>query len=211
MNKEVEAKIESQNVIGEANSGSYRPVRFSRIKYKACPDTHIDIRQYQRGYDDDGEEVFYPTKKGFRFQEREFRRVIKEYTLVPQMYIHPRIVDRCFKLLQDGEFESAVLQAFKAIETSIRDKISADPEDVGIKLIRRAFNADTGALTDLALPKAEREAFSNYIAGAFGFYKNPCSHRDVEMDFITAFDRIAVASDLLKTIDQSKLNRDQEA
>lgn len=210
MNNEIEAKIESQNIIGEANPGSYQPVRFSRIKYKACNDTHIDIRQYQRGYDDEGEEVFYPTKKGFRFQEREFRRVIKEYTLVPQAYIHPMIVDKCFKLLQEGEFESAVLQAFKAIEISIREKISAETEEVGIKLIRRAFNADNGALTNFALPKVEREAFSNYISGAFGFYKNPCSHRDIEMDFIAAFDRIAVASDLLKTIEQSKLNNEKE-
>jgi len=76
MNKEIEAKIEYQNVIGEANPGSYQPIRFSRIKYKASQETHIDIRQYQRGYDDDGEEQFYPTKKGFRFLEGEFNRVI---------------------------------------------------------------------------------------------------------------------------------------
>ena len=203
MNKEVEAKIEKQTLIGEANPGGYQPVRFSRIKYKECPDTHIDIRQYQRGYDDEGEYTFFPTKRGFRFQEREFSRIIKEYTLTPQTYIHPRISEKCFKLLTDGEFESAVLQAFKSIEISIREKIEATPEDVGVKLIRKAFNAEAGSLTDYSLPKAEREAFANYIAGAFGFYKTPCSHRDVEMDFITAFDRIAVASDLLKTIDRA--------
>jgi len=54
------------------------------------------------------------------------------------------------------------------------------------------------------LPKAEREAFCNYIAGAFGFYKNPCSHRDREMDFLSAFDRMVVASDLLKVIENAK-------
>ena len=35
MNNEVEAKIEYQEVIGEANPGAYRPIRFTRIKYKA--------------------------------------------------------------------------------------------------------------------------------------------------------------------------------
>jgi|GEM_PF-5082348 len=35
---------------------------------------------------------------------------------------------------------------------------------------------------------------------SFGYYKNPCSHRDVEMNFITAFERIVVASDLLKKV-----------
>ncbi len=206
MNKEVEAKIEYQRIIGEANPGSYQPVRFTRIKYKASAETHIDIRQYQRGYDDEGEDKFFPTKKGFRFLEREFNRVIKEYTLLPTTYVHPKIIEKSFSLLQSGEFESAVFQAFKTIETNIREKISADPEEIGVKLIRRAFNPENGDLTDYKLPKAEREAFANYIAGAFGYYKNPCSHRDIEMDYISAFDRIVVVSDLLKIIDKAKIN-----
>ena len=40
----------------------------------------------------------------------------------------------------------------------------------------------------------------NYMAGAFGFYKNPCSHRDVDMDFIQAFERIFLSNYLLKII-----------
>lgn len=206
MKSEIEAKIEYQRIIGEANPGGYQPVRFTRVKYKASPDTHIDIRQYQRGYDDEGEEEFYPTKKGVRFPEHEFRRVVKEYALMPESYVHPSIIKNSFSLLNDGHFESAVLQAFKTIETSIREKINAQPEEVGIKLIRKAFHPDNGPLTNMNLPKAEREAFCNYIAGAFGYYKNPCSHRDVEMDFITAFDRIVVASDLIKVIYESQVN-----
>jgi len=202
---EIEAKIEYQKVIGEAKPGDYQPIRFTRVKYKASDETHIDIRRFQRGYDDDGNDVFYPTKYGFRFPEREFSRVIKEYTLLPQTYVHPRIIKKSFALLESGEFESAVLQAFKCIETSIRDRIGADPEDVGVKLIRKAFHSENGNLTNYQLPKAEREAFANYISGAFGFYKNPCSHRDVELNFISAFDRIVVASDLLKIIDNSEL------
>lgn len=205
MNKEIEAKIESQNIIGEAKPGSFQPIRFSRIKYKASQETHIDIRQYQRGYDDDGEEQFYPTKKGFRFLESEFNRVIKEYTILPKTYVHKNIVKKCFPLLEKGEFDSAVLQAFKLIETNIRRKAKATPEEIGIKLIRKAFDAKSGTLTNYELPIAEREAFAHYIAGAFGYYKNPCSHRDIELDFISAFERIVVASNLLKIIDESKI------
>ncbi|WP_395042881.1 TIGR02391 family protein [Flavobacterium sp.] len=204
---EIEAKIESQNIIGEANEGGYQPIRFTRIKYKASTDTHIDIRKFQRATtaDEDGEEEdkFYPTKLGFRFPEREFAKVIKEYTLMPKTYVHPEIVKKSFKLLEGGHYESAVLQAFKCIETRIRKLTKADAEDVGIKLIRKAFNSENGCLTDMNLPVSEREAFSNYISGAFGYYKNPCSHRDVELDFISTFDRIVVASDLLKIIDKS--------
>ena len=209
MNNEIEAKIEYQEVIGEANPGAYRPIRFTRIKYKASPKLHIDIRQFQRGYDDEGEEEFFPTKKGFRILEREFHRVIKKYTLMPETYVHPFIVKKSFRLLNDGQFESAVLQAFKTIETMIRERIGADQEDIGVKLIRKAFNPENGSLTNYDLPKAERESFCNYIAGAFGYYKNPCSHRDVEMDFISAFERIVVASDLLKIIENSGIRNEK--
>lgn len=204
---EIEAKIEYQKIIGEVDPGGYQPIRFTRIKYKASDQTHIDIRKFQRAYDDNGEEIYYPTKSGFRFLEFEFNRVIKEYTLLPQTYIHPKIAKKSFKLLESGEFESAVFQAFKCIETSIRDKIGALKEEIGIKLIRKAFNPDNGALTNFDLPIPEREAFVNYIAGAFGYYKNPCSHRDIKLDFISTFDRIAVASDLLKIIESSTLRK----
>lgn len=206
MKSEIEAKIEYQEVIGEANPGGYQPVRFTRVKYKASPTAHIDIRQYQRGSDDEGETQFFPTKKGFRFPEHEFRRVVKKYALMPETYVHPMIVKKCFSLLHDGQYESAVLQAFKAIETSIRKKINTTSDQFGTRLIRIAFNPDGGFLTDHNLPKAEREAFCNYITGAFSFYRNPCSHRDIDLDFISAFDKIVVASDLLKAIEVAVLN-----
>ncbi|MEE1961419.1 TIGR02391 family protein [Allomuricauda taeanensis] len=198
---EIQAKIEFQDTIGEANEGGFQPIRFTRVKYKQSPTAHIDIRKFQRGYDDDGEEVFFPTKLGFRFPESEFKKVLEKYSLLPTTYVHPKIIEKSFKLSNNKEYESAVLQAFKIIETTIREKISAEPEEVGIKLIRKAFHPENGPLTDFKLPKSEREAFANYIAGAFGYYKNPCSHRDVELDFIEAFERIVVASDLLKKIE----------
>jgi uncharacterized protein (TIGR02391 family) len=203
MKSEIQAKIEYQEVIGEASPGGYQPVRFSRVKYKASPEAHIDIRRYQRGYDREGEEAFYPTKCGFRFPEREFRRVVQKYALMPETYVHPLIVKSSFRLLSSGEFESAVLKAFKVIETRIRKRIKASSDEIGVNLIRRAFHPQKGPLTDMSLPAGEREALCQYVAGAFGYYKNPCSHRDVDMDFLSAFERIVVASDLLKIVEMA--------
>ena len=64
MKDEIEAKIEFQKVIGEANPGGYQPVRFTRVKYKASSTAHIDIRQFQRAPadEDDEEDKYYPTK-----------------------------------------------------------------------------------------------------------------------------------------------------
>ena len=205
-NVEIEAKIEFQEVIGEANSG-YQPIRFSRVKYKASPTAHIDIRKFQRAYDDEGEEQFFPTKVGFRFLEREFRKVVEKYALMPESYIHPVIVKKCFSLLKSGEFDSAVMQAFKAIEIMTREKIGATPDVFGERLLKKAFNPDDGILTDRKLPKSEQNALLNYITGAFSFYRNSSSHRDVELDFVTTFDRIAVASDLLKIIEDAEINK----
>ena len=204
---EIEAKIEYRKIIDEVGKTGYQPIRFTRVKYKACPTTHIDIRRFQRVYDEEGEEQFFPTKIGFRFLESEFRRLIKNYTLMPETYVHPVIVDKCFGLLNSGEYESAVNAAFKAIETTTRDKIGAPYDMVGERLLKKAFNPESGILTNYELPKVERFAFLNYITGAFSYYRNSSSHREVELDFVSAFDRIVVASDLLKNIEDAKVNK----
>ncbi len=175
-------------------------------KYKASPIAHIDIRRFQRGYDNEGKEQYFPTKVGFRFPEHEFHRVVKKYTLMPESYVHPIIVKKCFSLLNSGEFESAVIQAFKAIETTTREKIGVPADMFGARLLKKAFNPDNGVLTNHNLPKSERFAFLNYITGAFSFYRNSSSHRDIELDFVSTFDRIAVASDLLKVIEDAEVN-----
>lgn len=202
----IEEKIEYQEIIGEAKAGSYQPVRFSRVKYKHNDATFIDIRMYQRGYDDEGEEVYYPTKKGFQFPESEFEKVVRSWTITPSAYVHPDVMDKCFDFLAKRQFESAVLQAFKCIEVSIREKGNFSNEDYGVPLIRKAFNPKTGVLANFDLPIAEREALANFVAGAYGLYKNPCSHRDVKMEFYDAFERIVIASKILKIVEEAPCN-----
>jgi len=199
----IEEKIECQDIIGEAKAGSYQPIRFTRVKYKGSDATYIDIRMYQRGYDEEGEDVYYPTKKGFHFPEAEFKKVIERWTILPTSYIHPNIMDKSFELLSIRQFDSAVLQAFKCIEIAIREKCCFSDEDYGISLIRKAFNPQTGTLTNYGVPVAEREAQAHFIAGAYALYKNPCSHKDVKMDFYDAFERIVVASKIMKIVEET--------
>ena len=206
MTKKSKENIEYQEIIAEAKAGSYQPIRFSRIKYNDNPNTLIDIRIFQRGYDEEENEVFFPTKKGFQFLESEFKKVVKSWTILPSSYVHPDVMDKSFKLLAKRQFESAVLQAFKCIEIRIRKKTGFSKDEVGIKLIRKAFDPNKGILANQSIPIAEREAMANYIAGAYGFYKNPCSHRDVEMEFLEAFERIVIASNILKLVETAPLN-----
>lgn len=46
---------------------------------------------------------------------------------------------------------------------------------------RKAFNKDTGPLADMSHPEAERVALAHLFAGAIGSYKNPHSHRTVNL------------------------------
>lgn len=200
---EILAKIEFQETVTEAHQGEFQPVRFTRVKYRDSPNLHVDIRKYQRGYDENGNYVFHPTKIGVRIKEKEFQKVIEKFAITPKSYVHPKIIDKCFLLFQSGEFESAVFQAFKMIEVTIRELIDGIPEDIGVKLIRKAFHPINGQLTDYQLPKVEREAFANYLAGAFALYKNPSSHREVKLEASEALERLVVASDLLKKIELS--------
>jgi uncharacterized protein (TIGR02391 family) len=207
MNDRYEARIERRTLLFEAKPGSYKSVRISRVKYKDNDEPMIDIRQFQRGYDDNGEETYFPTKVGFQMTEREYRRSVEAYTLTPGRFVHPAIADRTFTQLSDGDLDGAVLKAFRTVEIEIRSKSGAAPEIVGVDLARRAFNPDHGPLRDPGLPTAEREALCHYVAGAIGYYKNPCSHRDVEMDFLEAFHRIVVASDILRIVEKSRTGR----
>jgi hypothetical protein len=42
------------------------------------------------------------------------------------------------------------------------------PDDVGTKLMRKAFDKDKGSLADQKQPEAEREALAHLFAGAIG-------------------------------------------
>ena len=119
-------------------------------------------------------------------------------------------MEKCQKLLDEGNYEQAVFKAFKTIEIVIRNKIGASESEYGVKLIRRAFNINSGPLSDYSLPVAEREGISNYIAGSYAYYKNPGSHRDIDLDYISAFERIVVASDILKIVDNANLTEAKE-
>lgn len=201
----VKPNIESQEVLAESDRRSYEILRLCRVRYENNPDTFIDLRIFQRGYEYNNEEeilVYYPTKKGVQFKEDHFQKLIGKWTLVPELLFHPIIIKKAYPALSREEHDTAVFRAFKSVEVHVRKLSKLPNELVGTGLVRKAFDPETGALADKTLPKAEREALSHLFAGSLGCYKNPHSHRDVEITFNEAFEMLLVASHLLQVLDR---------
>ena len=120
----------------------------------------------------------------------------------PKSLLHPLIADDVWIRVARKEYDIAVFAAFRAVEERVRIVGGYVATDIGVPLMRRAFDPDNGPLAKQTDPRPEREALAHLFAGAIGSYKNPHSHRTVTIDDAREAQEIVVlASHLLRIID----------
>jgi uncharacterized protein (TIGR02391 family) len=118
--------------------------------------------------------------------------------------LHPKIAQTVWMAFMRNEYDVAVFQAMKAVEVAVREA-AALPGELGVRLMRKAFDPKSGPLTDMVAEEGERDALSALFAGAIGTYKNPHSHRDVQLaDPRAAVEIIMLANHLLRIVESRR-------
>jgi uncharacterized protein (TIGR02391 family) len=149
-------------------------------------------------------------QNGFRVLSRRARKMeteaefagFKVARLLPKELLHPKIADAVWGAFMRGEFDAAVFQAMKGVEVAVRTASGLGADLIGVKLMRPAFAPENGPLTDMTAEGGERVGRMELFAGAIASYKNPHSHRDVNLDDpYEALEIILLANHLLRIVD----------
>ena len=122
-------------------------------------------------------------------------------------HLHPKVIEKCEDLLRSGHFDHAVEDAFKLVETYVRDAICADQNVFGVDLMSKALGGEDPPLR-ISDVKAEQEGVHLLFRGAIAAFKNPHSHRFVPVQHVAAaMEHLAFVSLLLRLVDQAKAPR----
>jgi hypothetical protein len=119
---------------------------------------------------------------------------------------HPLFPDAAWHAFRAGDHDTAVFEAFKAVEVAVRKKglgMNGIVEtDYGVDLMKKAFDPNAGPLSDKKATRPRRTRRCELFTGALGDLRNPKAHHDpVVADPLVAVEEMMVASALLRILD----------
>jgi uncharacterized protein (TIGR02391 family) len=141
------------------------------------------------------------SRRAERAANRSGVAVYRKANLLPFAELHPRISSSVYPMYLRGDYDTAVFQAFKEVEIAVRNAAKLGNDRLGCVLMHDAFNPKGGALCDSQEVAGEQQALMELFAGAIGYFKNPGSHREIELSSIEAAEAIMLASHLLRIVD----------
>jgi len=147
----------------------------------------------------------FVTRRGKALANRQGFDSYRHASLLPKNLLHPVILQKVYPAFLRGEYDTAIFQAFREVEIAVREAGGYLPSDVGVPLMRAAFNDSQGPLTDKTVVTAERQAMAALFAGAIGLFKNPASHRSqTGIQPPEAVECVMLASQLLRIVDERR-------
>lgn len=142
------------------------------------------------------------TPRGEAVLEAQDFETYKKGYLLPSEGLDPVLVRKVKQAFIRGDYDTAIFQAFKEVEVRVRKRAGLSDSDIGVPLMRRAFNPKDGVLTNKSMDVGEQVARMELFTGAIGTYKNPSSHREVNLtDPKEAADIIHLANQLLRIVE----------
>lgn len=115
-------------------------------------------------------------------------------------FLHPMLVEKCADHFLAEKYDDCILNATKAVEVAVREAAGLSNTDLGVSLMRKAFKPDAPILK-YSDASAEQEAVMHLFSGFIGVFKNPHSHRFLEIkDPLTAFEILSFANHLLNLV-----------
>ncbi len=146
-------------------------------------------------------------KNGYRVISEEGRAALRQIDLeaakmrnkFEAVMVHLLLREAAWRAFKAGDYDTAVYEAFKVVESAVRKKNASLVTEHGVRLMEKAFDPIAGPLK--ATDPRRAKARQNLFMGAMGDLRNPRAHGDPTItDPLVAMEELMVASALLRIV-----------